>query len=157
LSPSHSSRIIELDVMSQDRIRVLVVEPHPVVRSGIVSVLDRRCDAEVVGEAADDNAVERCLALLPDVVLLDAGIAGPGRGDLLAAIPSSHSLVRILLLCALPQGWPSCCPLVLEGSRCGRTYPGAPTPYTLNSGATYCDFLAMFNAAGKPQPRRDEL
>jgi DNA-binding NarL/FixJ family response regulator len=53
-------------------IRVLVVDDHPVVRSGLVGLLGSEADVDVVGEA-DDGAAGVALAadLRPDVVLMD--------------------------------------------------------------------------------------
>jgi len=53
-------------------IRVLVVDDHPIVRQGLVSVLGDEADLEVVGEAGSGReAVARVQRLQPDVVLLD--------------------------------------------------------------------------------------
>jgi DNA-binding NarL/FixJ family response regulator len=53
-------------------IRVLVVDDHPIVRQGLVSVLGDEDDFEVVGEASSGReAVARVQRLQPDVVLLD--------------------------------------------------------------------------------------
>ena len=53
-------------------IRVLVVDDHPIVRQGLVSVLGDEDDLEVVGEAGSGReAVARVQRLQPDVVLLD--------------------------------------------------------------------------------------
>jgi DNA-binding NarL/FixJ family response regulator len=53
-------------------IRVLVVDDHPVVRSGLAGMLTVEDDLEVVGEAADgEEALVRVAALRPDVVLMD--------------------------------------------------------------------------------------
>lgn len=53
-------------------IRVLLVDDHPVVRSGLAGLLGGQTDIEVVGEASDGReGVARALALRPDVVLMD--------------------------------------------------------------------------------------
>src|SRR5947209_19277736 len=53
-------------------IRVLVVDDHPIVRQGLVSVLGDEDDLEVVGEAGScREAMGRVQRLQPDVVLLD--------------------------------------------------------------------------------------
>jgi DNA-binding NarL/FixJ family response regulator len=53
-------------------IRVLVVDDHPIVRQGLVSVLEDEEDLEVVGSAGTGRqAVQLVQRLAPDVVLLD--------------------------------------------------------------------------------------
>jgi DNA-binding NarL/FixJ family response regulator len=53
-------------------IRVLIVDDHAVVREGLRTFLQLQDGIAVVGEAADGReALERALALAPDVVLMD--------------------------------------------------------------------------------------
>lgn len=53
-------------------IRVLLVDDHRLVRSGLTSLLGTAADIEIVGEAADGaQAVTVVLELEPDVVLMD--------------------------------------------------------------------------------------
>lgn len=53
-------------------ISVLVVDDHPVVREGLVAMINRAGDLAVVGEAADgEAAVKATLDLRPAVVLMD--------------------------------------------------------------------------------------
>ncbi|MEP6733470.1 MAG: response regulator transcription factor [bacterium] len=53
-------------------IRVLVVDDHPIMRSGIASVLESQHDFEVVGAAANGaEAVLLAAELAPDIVLMD--------------------------------------------------------------------------------------
>ncbi|MDO5495730.1 MAG: response regulator transcription factor [bacterium] len=53
-------------------IRVLVVDDHPVVRSGLVALISGADDVTVVGTAASGSeALEQVVALAPDVVLCD--------------------------------------------------------------------------------------
>ena len=54
------------------RIRVLVVDDHTMVRTGICSVVSLQKDMEVVGEAVDGrDAFDKALRLLPHVALVD--------------------------------------------------------------------------------------
>ena len=53
-------------------LRVLIVDDHPIVRDGLRSVLERRADIIVVGDADNvRDAVSRALHLQPDVALVD--------------------------------------------------------------------------------------
>ena len=55
-----------------DRIRVLIVDDHPVFRYGMRAILAAEPDTELVGEATDgEEAVALALELGPDVVLMD--------------------------------------------------------------------------------------
>ncbi|HRC86956.1 MAG TPA: response regulator transcription factor [Thermoanaerobaculia bacterium] len=52
--------------------RILVADDHPVVRSGLVAILDQPAEFSVVAEAADGvEAVELFARLAPDVCVLD--------------------------------------------------------------------------------------
>jgi NarL family two-component system response regulator LiaR len=58
--------------MNETPIRVMVVDDHAVVRSGLGAFLSTMPDMTLVGEAANgDEAVLRCGRLQPDVVLID--------------------------------------------------------------------------------------
>ncbi|MGW6129461.1 response regulator [Cellulomonas sp. NPDC055163] len=79
-------------------VRVLVVDDHPVVRSGLTGLLAAEPDIEVVGEAADGQAaVDAARTLAPDLVLMDLrmpvldGAAATAR--IRAETPSVHVLV----------------------------------------------------------------
>ncbi|WP_448760389.1 response regulator [Actinomyces oricola] len=60
-----------------NHVRVLIVDDHPVVRSGLMGMLDSAAGIAVVGQAADgDEAVRLSHRLKPDVVLMDLRMPG---------------------------------------------------------------------------------
>jgi NarL family two-component system response regulator LiaR len=60
-----------------NRIRVLIVDDHAVVRSGLIAFLQAFEDLELVGEAASgEEAVWMCAQIQPDVVLMDLVLPG---------------------------------------------------------------------------------
>jgi DNA-binding NarL/FixJ family response regulator len=65
-------RIQSLLEAATKKIRVLVVDDHTMVRTGICSVISLQKDMEVVGEAVDgQDAFDKALRLLPHVALVD--------------------------------------------------------------------------------------
>jgi DNA-binding NarL/FixJ family response regulator len=79
-------------------IRILVADDHPIVRSGISSILATQPDFEIVGEAANGtDAVDAAARLAPDLVLMDLrmpGLNGVGASTaILAARPSTRIVV----------------------------------------------------------------
>jgi len=58
-----------------DRIRILLVEDHVVVRQGTRQLLEREQDFEVIGEAGDgEEAVRLASQLKPDVIIMDVAM-----------------------------------------------------------------------------------
>ena len=59
----------------QKKIRLLLVDDHPIVLEGIKSHLAAQADFEVVGDAADgEEAIRKAGRLLPDIILMDLWI-----------------------------------------------------------------------------------
>jgi DNA-binding NarL/FixJ family response regulator len=80
-------------------IRVLVVDDHPVVRAGLVGMLEAAADLAVVGTAADgEQALAEVARHAPDVVLMDLRLP---RLDGVAAterIVAGHPNTRVVVL-----------------------------------------------------------
>ena len=80
-------------------IRVLVVDDHAVVRTGLRRVLDAEPDIETVAEAATaERAVFEAIDHTPDVVLLDVMMPGKSGIDGLPALLQAVPGTRVLIL-----------------------------------------------------------
>ena len=80
-------------------IRILVVDDHPLLREGLLSMLEHRTDMLVVGEARDGaEAVARFRDLKPDVTLMDVQMPVMNGVDAIIAIRSEFPNARILVL-----------------------------------------------------------
>ncbi|MGB3461514.1 response regulator transcription factor [Rhodanobacter lindaniclasticus] len=85
--------------MSDQKIRILVVDDHPVLRDGVAAILQNQADMEMVGEARNGGeAVERFRALRPDVTLMDLQMPGMNGVDAIAAIRTEYPGARIIVL-----------------------------------------------------------
>lgn len=85
----------------QKKIRVLVVDDHPLFRQGVRWALDAEPDIEVVGEAADgDQALQMALELSPDLVLSDVNIPGPDGVELVRSLKSALPRTMVILMTA---------------------------------------------------------
>jgi two-component system response regulator NreC len=79
--------------------RVLVVDDHAVVRSGIRSLLAAEDDFEVVGEAANArDAIFEARALKPDVILLDVVMPGESGIEALPKLKKEAPEAKVLVL-----------------------------------------------------------
>ncbi len=80
-------------------IKVVVVDDHAVVRSGLRLLLDAHEDIEVVGEAGNaKDAIFRARALKPDVMLLDVVMPGESGIEALPQLLKESPETKVLVL-----------------------------------------------------------
>jgi two-component system response regulator NreC len=80
-------------------VRVLIVDDHAVVRSGIRLLLDREPDLEAVGEAGSAReAIFEARSLEPDVILIDVVMPDGSGLDAIPTLLHEHPETKILVL-----------------------------------------------------------
>ena len=84
-----------------DKIRILLVEDHVVVRQSIRQFLNREDDLEVVGEASEGTeAVQLTTQLKPDVVIMDVAMPKLNGIEATKQIKTLHPVTAVLALTA---------------------------------------------------------
>ena len=83
-----------------DKLRIVIVDDHPLFREGVAGVLVSEPDIDVVGQGSSAaEAVQLATDLLPDIILLD--IAMPGGGVQAARqIAAACPFTKIVMLTA---------------------------------------------------------
>jgi DNA-binding NarL/FixJ family response regulator len=77
----------------------LLAEDHEIVRKGLQSLLERRADFEVVGEAANGrDAVALCGELRPDIVIMDIAMPLLNGIEATAQIVKRHAQIGVIIL-----------------------------------------------------------
>ena len=62
-----------------DKIRVVIIDDHPLFREGVATILGNDPAFEIVGQGASaDDAISLSLDVLPDLLLLDIDMPGNG-------------------------------------------------------------------------------
>jgi|SRR5271155_191476 len=85
--------------MKQPKIKILVADDHPVVRDGIISIVEVEKDISVVAHVGDGiEAVELAKELLPDIILLDLRMPRMDGLEVIAQIQSLHLPSKVIVL-----------------------------------------------------------
>ena len=84
---------------AKKKIKVLIVDDHPVVRKGLQSCLAAKEHLKIVGEACDGaEAIKQVKALEPDIVLVDIQMPGMDGLALTETLKKESPQVKVLIL-----------------------------------------------------------
>jgi NarL family two-component system response regulator LiaR len=82
-----------------DTIRIIVVDDHPVVRKGIVAMLETEPGLEIIAECSGGKeAIQKVVALKPDVTLMDLVMPEVDGVEAIQQITCIDPSARILVL-----------------------------------------------------------
>src|SRR3984957_17593503 len=81
------------------RVRVMIADDHPLVRSGLRALLERDGEVQVIAEAADGyEAIDLAALHKPDVILLDVGMPRLNGPDAAMSISQKVPSARIVMV-----------------------------------------------------------
>ncbi|MEJ2739068.1 MAG: response regulator transcription factor [Dehalococcoidia bacterium] len=80
-------------------IRILIADDHPVVREGLITMISREEDFEVIGEAKDGvEVVGKSRELKPEIILMDLRIPEMDGVEAIREISSFDTNIRFIIL-----------------------------------------------------------
>lgn len=86
---------------TQQSVRILVADDHPIFRDGLRKLLEAEKDFEVVGEASDGGeAIEMAQQLKPDVLLLDLAMPRVPGLETVRLLGTTVEAIKVILLTA---------------------------------------------------------
>jgi len=87
-----------------NKIRILLVDDHTIMRMGLVTLIDNTPDLSVVGEAATgEEAVRLARELKPNIVLMDLMMPGLSGAEATKLIRTENPAVRVVILTTYGQ------------------------------------------------------
>jgi two-component system nitrate/nitrite response regulator NarL len=114
------------------KIRILLVDDHPVVRKGLVSCLASKENLKVVGEASNGaEALKLVQELQPDIVLMDVSMPGMDGLEVTEALRKDAPQTRVLVL-SMQSNRDPVLRLIKAGAR-GYVLKDAPTEELVNA------------------------
>jgi PAS domain S-box-containing protein len=101
LEPRHPRTGAPVTAQAEQVLRVMVVDDHPMTRSGLVQVLERHQGISVVAQASTgEEAVELAPRARPDVIIMDLSMPGIGGVEATRRIVAESDDAIVLVLTA---------------------------------------------------------
>ena len=86
-------------VNRKPKTKVLLVDDHPILRTGLRRMIDQESDMQVCGEAEDGpNAFELCGTLTPDIAVIDISLKGSNGIELVKNLKARYPDLPTLVL-----------------------------------------------------------
>ena len=109
-------------MVSTDKLKILIVDNHDIVRKGLAMLVSRQDDLSVVAEAGTvAEAVEKTRASNPDVVVMDIRLPDGSGIEACRDIRDENANIKVLMLTSY-NGEDA-----VMGSIMAGTYPGPGT------------------------------
>ena len=84
---------------SAKRIRILLVDDHPIVRAGLAAIVSSQPDMEIVAQAdSGRGALEMFEKHLPDITLMDLKLPGMSGVEAIRELRQRHGNIKVLVL-----------------------------------------------------------
>ena len=147
-----------------DRVKVLIIDDHPLVREGCRSIFSRRRDIELAQAGSAQTGLELNTAFGPDVIVLDIGLSDANGFDIIPKLIGDNAKAKIVILSmfgtqssvssALKKGAagyitknddPNAILAAVDKVRAGEVYLGQ----------SVAQKLAIANLSSEPNPLRD--
>jgi DNA-binding NarL/FixJ family response regulator len=81
------------------KIKILLVDDHPLVREGLVNLISQQSDLEICGEAANElQALKLIGTVQPDVAIVDITLENGSGIELVKSIKALYPAVTVLVL-----------------------------------------------------------
>ena len=88
-------------IPAKKRIRLMIVDDHPLFRAGLRRIVELEEDFNIVGEVADGaDALTKARAIKPQVILMDVNLPGMNGLQVTRELTASHSETAVIILTA---------------------------------------------------------